>query len=51
MRPWRPITLPTSSGATWRREDRRVVPLLRLDADGVGVVDELPRDPGEQLRH
>ena len=32
-------------------QDERVVALLLLDPDGVGIVDELPREVREQLSH
>ena len=51
MRPWRPITLPTSSVCDVEVEDDRVLPLLGLDADGVRLVDEPARDPLEELSH
>ena len=50
-RPWRPITLPMSSGATCRRKHDRVIPLDPLDAHLVRCVDELAGDPGDELLH
>ncbi len=51
MRPWRPITLPTSSGSDVEPEDGRAVLLDRLDAHRFRVVDQMPCDPGEELGH
>ena len=47
IRPCLPITLPTSSGATWRRSTTRRRAPRSLHADRVRLVDEPSREPVE----
>ena len=51
IRPWRPITLPTSSGRDSQLEHGRAFLPHFLDLDRVGIVDEPAREVGEQLSH
>ena len=51
MRPWRPITLPMSSSATYSLQDDCSVSLRALDAHLLGLFDEVPCEVGEHLLH